>query len=85
MSTLFFPLFSGCLYVIVICWFAATAAYIATSATPVFQEFREENGTYGDECDINEWNNPDHPFYNDSSIFCLFTKYRGNINNLKIL
>jgi len=78
MSTLFFPLFSGCLYVIVICWFAATAAYIATSATPVFQEFREENGTYGDECDINEWNNPDHPFYNDSSIFCLFTKYKGN-------
>ena len=77
MSTLIFPLFTGLLYIIVTVWFAATAAYIATSATPIFQIFNETENGYGDTCDISQWENPDHEFFNDTNVFCGFTKYQG--------
>lgn len=78
MSALFFPLFTGCLYIIVIVWFTATAAYIATSATPVFQIFNETTKTYNEECDINAWNNETHPEFDNGEVVCIFTKYQGN-------
>ena len=77
MSTLVFPLFTGLLYIIVTVWFAATAAYIATSATPIFQVFNETENGYGENCDISQWENPDHEFFNDTNVFCGFTKYQG--------
>ena len=85
MSTLIFPLFTGLLYIIVTVWFAATAAYIATSATPIFQIFNETENGYRDTCDISQWENPDHEFFNDTNVFCGFTKYQGlKQNNSKL-
>ena len=77
MSTLFFPLFTGLLNIIVILWFGATAAYIATSATAVFQVYSETNKTYNEVCDITEWDDPTHAQFNNSDLVCLFTKYEG--------
>ena len=66
---------------LVIFFWAATGAYIASSATPIFKEFNKDNQTanslpiYGEDCDINEWDEPGHLEFNNTRITCQFAEY----------
>jgi len=84
MTSLIFPFFTSIFHLIVIFWWAATGAYIASSATPNFNIFNKDNQTenslpvYGDACDINEWDNPGHIEFNNTRITCQFSGYTSD-------
>ena len=84
MTTLIFPLFTAVFHILVLFYWGATAAYIASSSTPVFKTFNTSEQTpnslpvYGDDCNINEWNNETHEFFNESGITCQFVQYVGD-------
>ena len=72
MTSLIFPIFTSIFHIAVCIYWAATAAYIASSSTPVFRVLDSSNQTenslpvYGESCDINEWDAPTHPEFNNT-------------------
>nr|XP_002126506.1 choline transporter-like protein 5 [Ciona intestinalis]XP_018668803.1 choline transporter-like protein 5 [Ciona intestinalis] len=79
-STLFYPLVTFILVLIVISFWAATALFLASSGSPVYQVIDSRNltnSTTGQACNINEWSNSTHQYYLNDAVSCVFVKYGG--------
>lgn len=85
-STLFYPIITFVLAVIVTSFWGATALFLASSGSPVYK-VDDLNTTiraalnlslHGTSCNITEWNQPSHPYVNDTSIKCVFIEYGGD-------
>ncbi|CAK8684737.1 unnamed protein product [Clavelina lepadiformis] len=90
-STLFYPLVTFVLVLIVVAFWAATALFLASSGDPVYGIVDSRNDSQismasapyntslsGDQCVITEWTNTSHPLYLVDEVKCVFEKYGGD-------
>jgi len=78
MSSMFFPLFTGVMYMAVTAYFALTSAYIATSAEANFHTFNKSDVNNSVPCNIKEWNNESHEHFDNPEVTCIFDRFTGN-------
>lgn len=78
-STLFFPIVTFLLLLIVVAFWAITALFLASTGDPVYQVIDASNVTNltGQTCNVAEWQNSTHQYYNDPNVTCAFIKYGG--------
>nr|XP_039269182.1 choline transporter-like protein 2 isoform X1 [Styela clava] len=85
-STLFYPLVTFVLAVIVVSFWAATALFLASSGDPVYRVIDSNETRVAAEatplnntnCNVTLWNQANHTYANDSSIKCAFIEYGGD-------
>uniref|UniRef100_H2YS20 Choline transporter-like protein n=1 Tax=Ciona savignyi TaxID=51511 RepID=H2YS20_CIOSA len=84
-STLFYPLVTFLLVLIAVSFWAATALFLASTGSPIYQVIDSRNLTslpnttslHGQTCDINLWSNSTHQYYLNDDVSCVFVKYGG--------
>jgi len=81
-STLFFPIVTFCLLLVVVAFWAITALFLASTGDPVYQVIDATtggtSGLGGTTCVISEWQATTHAYYNDPLVTCAFIKYGGD-------
>nr|CAB3266288.1 choline transporter-like protein 5 [Phallusia mammillata] len=78
-STLFYPLVTFLLVLIVVSFWAATALFLASTGDPQYVVSDQTNvsGLEGTTCNVLEWANSTHQYYLNDSIKCVFLNYGG--------
>nr|XP_039270354.1 choline transporter-like protein 2 [Styela clava] len=87
-STLFYPLVTFILALIVIAFWAATELFLASSGDPVYKVLDTNSTRVAAEtetdpcnntvCNVTVWNEANHTFANDDTIKCMFIEYGGD-------
>lgn len=79
-TTLFFPLVTFALLLVVVSFWAVTALFLASTGDPVYKviDATGATGLADTKCNVTEWTQSTHTYYNNPNVTCAFINYGGD-------